>query len=561
MLEFRLMGAWRGLVGRLAAARSAIIRWARMPPAHPPGRRRFVIIQIDGLAHRTLLRALGQGRMRFTARLLERGQLRLARIPVGLPTSTPAFQAGIMYGGPIDVPAFEFLDKKSGEYLWFPRPWVSAQIEARHASGHRGIMEGGRTYGCIFGGGAADTVLTFARLLRPSPLWGHIGLRARVLPFLLLAAVSMKMLVLSVFDGLAWMGRTLRDFSLGRPVPSPKHWLARRFISGWLRELFTLSVTADIYAGVPALYVNFVDYDVPAHALGPEDRQAIRTLRYVDHSIREIWQAVRRVPELRYDVFVLSDHGQTASVPFEAVAGGLPVAEVILAALRPRDGAGERAGEPVVRQLAHPGAPSVWPFSPVWQHHVAYLEPRTRERNAVWAQGLCVVPAGPNVNVYLTEVEGHAPVEAIEHHYPGGLAHLSRHPGIGFLLAREATGPVCYYRGDVIRIPPPPGPTGCPLFDRPDRELVVQDLQTLLAMPSAGDIIVYGHYAQVGCVSFLGERGSHAGPSESELYGFVLAPPGVRFDFETVTGPRGLYPLFVGYQAVPEPVPEGECRR
>jgi hypothetical protein len=555
------MDAWRGLVRRLAALRSTFIRWARMPPSRRPGRRRFVIIQIDGLAHRTLLRALTQGRMRFTGRLLERGHLRMARIPVGLPTSTPAFQAGIMYGGPVDVPAFEYLDKRTGEYLWFPRPWVAEQIEARHAAGRRGIMEGGRTYGCVFGGGAADTVLTFARLLRPSPLWGHIGLRARVLPFLLLAWVSIKILVMSVFDGLAWMGQTLRDFSLGRPVPSPKRWLARWFISGWLRELFTLSVTADIYAGVPALYVNFVDYDVPAHALGPEDRRAIRTLRYVDRSIREIWQAVRRVPELEYDLFILSDHGQTASVPFETLSGGLPVADVILAAFRPAERAGEPAREPVVREVVHPAAPSLWPFSPMWQHNVAYLEPRTRERNAVWAQGLCVVPAGPNVNVYLTEVDGHALVETIERRYPGGLAHLSRHPGIGFLLAREAAGPVCYYRGEVIRIPPPPGPTGCPLFDRPDRELVVQDLKTLLAMPSAGDIIVYGHYAATGCVNFLGERGSHAGPSEAELYGFVLAPPAVSFDFETVTGPRALYPLFAGYQEAPEPVPEGEWRR
>jgi hypothetical protein len=49
-------------------------------------------------------------------------------------------------------------------------------------------------------------------------------------------------------------------------------------------------------------------------------------------------------------------------------------------------------------------------------------------------------------------------------------------------------------------------------------------------------------------VSFLGERGSHAGPSAEELYGVVLAPPHVTFDFAAVSGPRDLYPLFAGYQ-------------
>ncbi len=555
------MGAWLRLTRRVAAARDAVVRWARMPPSERPGRRRFVIVQIDGLAHETLLRALAQGRMRTTARLLRRGDLRLCRIPVGLPTSTPAFQAGVMYGGPVDIPAFEYVDKRTGEYLWFPRPWVSARVEALHAAGRRGIMEGGRAYGCIFGGGAADTVLTFAHLLRPSPRWGRIGFRARVLPFLLLAWVTVKMSVVTAFEALGWLARALRDFSLGRAVPSPKQWLIRLLISGWLRQLFTLSVTADVYAGVPALYVNFVDYDVPAHALGPEHRRALRALRYVDASIREIWQAVRRVRELGYDVFILSDHGQTASVPFETVAGPVPVAEAVLGAFRPATGPGAPPHGAVARELAHPAAPSLWPFAPAWQQHVAYLEPRARERNAVWAGALCVVPAGPNLNIYLTDVAGHAPVETIEARYPGALERLSRHPAIGVLLVRGARGPVCYYRGGVIRIPPPPGPTGCPLFDRPDRGLVVQGLEALLAMPSAGDVVAYGHYTAHGCVNFLGERGSHGGPSEAELYGFVLAPPDVKFDFEGVTGPTELYPLFIGYQDVPDTVQEGEWRR
>lgn len=547
MLESVLMRGWPGLGRRLAALGDRVIRWARMPPPEWPGRRRFVIVQIDGVSHAALLRALAHGRMPMVVRLLRRSELRLARVPVGLPTSTPTFQAGIMYGGPVDIPAFEFLDKRTGEYLWFPRPWVSARVEAAHAAGRRGIMQGGRTYGCIFGGSAADTVLTLAHLLRPSPLWGRIGFRARVFPFLLLGWVTLKMSAVTVLEALRWLGGALRSFSLGRSVASPKRLLIRLVISGWLRELFTLSVTADIYAGVPALYVNFVDYDVPAHALGPRHRAALRALRYVDASIRDIWRVIRRVPELGYDLFILSDHGQTPSLPFEAVAGPVPVAEAVLAAFRPMsDSPVPSAG--AFHEAVHPAAPPRWPFAAVWQQHLAYLEPRTRERNAVWAGSLCVVPAGPNLNIYLTDIPGHATVEVIEARYPGALDRLSRHPGIGFLLARGAQGAVCYYRGRALQIPPPLGPTGCPLFDRPDRALVVQGLETLLAMPSAGDVVVYGHYTPHGCVNFLGERGSHAGPTEAELYGFVMAPPHVEFDFEAVTGPTELYRLFIRYQ-------------
>jgi hypothetical protein len=527
-----------------------------MPHPGGPAVRRFVVVQICGLSHDLLGEALRRGRMPATARLLRRGRLRLHRVPASLPTSTPAFQAGLMYGGPVDIPAFEFLDKRSGEYMWFPRPWASAKVEAAHARGRRGIVQGGRTYGAIFGGGAADTVLTFAHLLRPEPIRGAIGLRARALPLLIFAWVVAKMSIVTLIQVLRLGGTAVRDFSLGTPVRSPVEPLTRLVVSGWLRELFTLGVTADIYAGVPALYVNFVDYDVTAHALGPYHPAGFRALRAVDASVNDIARVVARVPELRYDLFVLSDHGQIRSIPFEAVSGGLPIVDAVLAAFRPEeDGTAPalRAGRRAAGLPVDPPMP-FWPFAPAWQKHLAYVERRTWERNAVWVGDLCVVPAGPNVNVYLTHTPDRVLAEEIEARYPGALLRLAGHPGIGFVLTRDAGGPVCYYEQRVIRIPPPPGPSGCPVFDRPDRALVVRGLEDLLAMPSAGDVILYGHYTAVGCVSFLGERGSHAGPSEAEMYPFVMAPPDVEFDFDAVARPRDLHALFARYRERAAPV-------
>jgi hypothetical protein len=61
--------------------------------AEQPAPRWFLIVQIDGLAHTVLEKALSTGRMPTLARLLDREGFRLQRMPVGLPTSTPAFQA------------------------------------------------------------------------------------------------------------------------------------------------------------------------------------------------------------------------------------------------------------------------------------------------------------------------------------------------------------------------------------------------------------------------------------------------------------------------------------
>lgn len=549
---------WWSRAGRAVSdLLDGLARWARMPPCRETPARRFVVIQICGCAHEVVREAMERRRMPALARLVRQGALALHAVPSGLPTSTPAFQAGLMYGGPVDVPGFEFVDKRTGTYRWFPRPWDAAAVEAVHARPGTGIVRGGRTYGCVFGGGADDTVLTFAHVLRPHAFWGRMGFRALVVPFVVLLCLVAKMSVVTVWALLRWVGGALRDFSLGRRVPSLRRMMTGLMIGGWLRELFTLGVTADLYAGVPALYVNFVDYDVAAHELGPRHPAALRALRGVDRSIARLARVVERVPEHAYDLYVLSDHGQIRSVPFHVVAGGASVAEAVTACFGPaRDGSAaaprEAATVPFGREP--PGGGDVdpplplWPFTGSWQRNLATVEQRpVRERNAVWVGGLCIVPAGPNVNIYLTHTTARVLAEEIDARYPGVLDRLSRHPAIGFVLAQDARGPLCYYRGDVLRIPPPSGPTGCPVFDRPDRDVVVRGLQDLLAMPSSGDVILYGHYTAEGCVNFLDERGSHAGPSESELYAFVAAPPRVAFDFRAVMRARDLHPLFARY--------------
>src|SRR3972149_1643933 len=44
---------------------------------------------------------------------------------------------------------------------------------------------------------------------------------------------------------------------------------------------------------------------------------------------------VRRLPELRYDLYVLSDHGQAPTRPFTEVSGGVSIEGVVLAAFSP----------------------------------------------------------------------------------------------------------------------------------------------------------------------------------------------------------------------------------
>ena len=68
-----------------------------------------------------------------------------------------------------------------------------------------------------------------------------------------------------------------------------------------------------------------------------------------------------------------------------------------------------------------------------------------------------------------------------------------------------------------------------------------------MAMPSAGDLVIYGLESSQGHVSFVRETGAHAGPSADEMQTFIITPPGVSLPLP-ITHPVQLYPHFDRYQ-------------
>src|SRR5262245_3177542 len=157
------------------------------------GRRRLLIVQIDGLSRAVLEGALAERRMPFLRRALEHRTHRLEPMFVGMPTSTPAFQMAAMYGVRPDIPGFHFHDKRRRTDVYFPRTGNAAGVEDRQAAGRRGIVTGGSAYGCVFTGGAENNLLTFTMLKRPS----GAGLLRALSAAIVLGWVIAKSLVIS----------------------------------------------------------------------------------------------------------------------------------------------------------------------------------------------------------------------------------------------------------------------------------------------------------------------------------------------------------------------------
>jgi hypothetical protein len=523
-----------------------LIRRLRVGPPPRGDGRRFLIVQIDGLSGSVLERALAEGRMPFLARLLARGRHRLQPMAVGMPTSTPAFQMAVMYGVRPDIPAFHYHDKRRRADIYFPRGGDAAHVEAAQGAGRRGILQGGSTYGCVFTGGAANSLFSFAMIKRPT---GEGLLRAIsagvVLGWVLLKGTTVTAITLARAL-LAFIADPLRGQARGW------RWLAIKLgISVWLRDLFTLAVSRDLYQGAPAVYVNYLDYDVFAHAFGPRHRSALRALRRVDRSIHQLWRVLRRVPEHGYDLYILSDHGQAACRPFTRLTGGRPIERLLfedyleppgLRETRPGDSQGRRlrGGIKAFRSGRSAG---------LFQRFVNYLEadfPRLlgEVKQAHERGGVRVVAAGPNALVYWVDVEEPLMLAEIEARVPGLAEALSRSPGIGFVLVRTAEGPVCWWRGKGYLLSrEQPGP----FAGRSDLDLVLQGIRDLMAMRSAGDLVIYGIDAPGGNVSFVPELGAHAGPSADELHTFIISPTGAALP-EPITHPIQLYSHFIRYQ-------------
>jgi hypothetical protein len=445
-----------------------------------------------------------------------------------------------MYGVRPDIPGFHYYDRRGRRDVHFPRPGHAARVEHEQAAGQPGILAGGSAYGCVFTGGAANDLFSFARLTRPS---GR-GLLRALSPLVLVAWVVAKNGVRTLLELVRAMLRVVAD-----PVDGWRgwRWLTLQIgLSVWVRGFFTLAASRDLYAGRRAVYVNYLDYDVLAHAFGPESRAAVCALRRVDRSIRQLWRVVRRVPEHRYDLYILADHGQAPCRPFRDVTGGLRLERWLVEHL---------AGASVVTEAGGGGRSGLTAgildrrreSAGLIQHFLNYLDEdflRNRDPEVYERAGLRAIAAGPNAFLYVLDAPEPLDADALERRLPGVAEELSRNAGVGFVLARSPDGPVCFWRGKRHQLrDDDPGP----FAGRADVEVVLDGIAELMAMPSAGDLVIYGIDAPGGHVSFIRERGAHAGPSPEEMQTFVIRPPHVSMPLP-LRHPIRLYEHFIQYR-------------
>lgn len=536
----------------------------RLRPGPLESGRRLLLVQLDGVSRRRLEWAVSGGHMPFLARRLARGESGLASARGGVPASTPAFQAGLLYGVSPSVPGFVWYDRRSGREIRMDRASDAAAIEASLSERHRPLLEGGTSYFSIFSGGAALPHFCL------SGLAGDYGLEALTGGFSSWDALASALvhtvtaartagratheLALGLWQGAAW------SLTLGRLKHEPRFLLHRLLVGALMRELAVEGILIDVARGIPVVYCDLLGYDEFAHRRGPDAPEAVSQLRSMDLALAAIYAAAEAVPSLRYDVYVFSDHGHVATKPFESFTG-LSLPEYLALAdggvAVPRRLGGEEAVR-LAQTRAVRAALSSWP--------AALRGPLGRgldrlERGVIGhALGFArmdrvvTAEAGDLAHVYFTDERAPIDLEAVRRRHPGVLSALRESRAVGIVVARQGRRGVALARGEELDLDLPGDVARLP---HPDPALLAGYLADLVSLPHAGDLVVLGWRGEGQVpVAYAWEFGSHGGVAPEEIETFFVHPPGCALRFGDTVRPDALYRLFDEAYRTPRRAPD-----
>ncbi|MEN8108247.1 MAG: endonuclease/exonuclease/phosphatase family protein [Pseudomonadota bacterium] len=477
----------------------------------PPSSPGLVMVQIDGLSHTQLNRALEQGEMPFLRRLIKREHYRLHRMYAGVPAATASFQGELFYGVKAVVPGFNFLDSASGNLVRMFEPAAAASVERElEKKGEEPLLREGSSYANNYTGGAAEPHFCPASMgwgpsmRRANPLLVGFLVLSNAWSFVRLSALLLVEFILAIVDfvhGLFGGYDLIKELKF---VPT------RVAISILLRELVTIGTKIDAARGLPVIHLNFLGYDEQAHRRGPSSLFAHWTLKGIDDAIARIWRAAQRSAHRHYDVWVYSDHGQEEVKTYHALYGrsiedavsgvfaGLGINAGLATEQRPRGIQTQR-----VRQL---GGKRIQRLFPV-------IGPGRGEqdRGQVTVAGL-----GPVGFVYYDREPGAHTRDAIAR----SLATTAQVP-----LVLTADGPErATAWTDTGAYTLPRQNAEVLGHDHPFLEETTRDLIALCHHPDAGDFILCGWRAGATPCSFATENGAHGGAGPAETSAFVLLP-------------------------------------
>ena len=510
------------------------------PRTDEPG---MLVVQLDGVSAPVLRQAITSGAMPNVSRWLRSGDYRLREWHTGVPATTPAGQAVLLHGDCRQVPAFRWYEKDRGKVMAANRPSDAAEIEKRMSDGHGLLAHRGVSVSNLFSGDAPTRLLTMSDARLPSAKHG-------VATYAVARSGLARSLVVFVGEMVAEWYQSRRQ-RLRDVQPRVKRGgvfvLLRGVTTVILRDLNVSIVAEQMARGAPTIYVDFVDYDELAHHAGPSRPETMRMLDGLDR-VLGLFERIAGEVGRRYEIVLVSDHGQAQGSTFRQLAGATlhdTVAELVAA-----EPAGDDTALPIEpwgpANLLLTGAARsddliggatrglmrnhVDSARTPDQAEVSLGEDKMPSRSRDKSTDVLVVASGSLAHVYLTDEPGRVDRAQVERRYPKLIDGLARHAYVGAVLVRDG-GNLVVLGNDGWRVLDGSRAVGGqgadPLAVYGDR--AAADLEALETREHVGDLVLFGrHDPSLGDVAAFEELvGSHGGLGGLQTSALLVHPTAI----------------------------------
>jgi uncharacterized membrane protein YvlD (DUF360 family) len=522
----------------------------------------ILFLEIDGLAHDVLRRAITDGNAPNLSAWLRSGSHRLNRWETDWSSQTGACQAGLLHGSNEDMPAFRWWEKDRGAAIVTNHPRDAEEIERRHSDGRGLLHADGASRANILSGDAPHSMLTMSTALHRRRPIGKDYAAYFARPY---AAARTLVLALAEAGRERRAARAqVRDDVRPRIARSRSYAFVRAWATVVQRDLQVATVVGDALAGRPVVYTTFLAYDEVAHHSGIERADALAVLHDLDRQIARIAAACAEAPR-PYRLVVLSDHGQSQGETFRD-RYGQTLEDLVRSACEPDSLIASEAGDDDALSYLSAGLTEVARDDTVAARTVravtrdrladgaVTLDPDVRREVAQSHGGeppeLSVMASGCLGLITFPREPGRVSLERLEVLYPRLLPALRAHPGVGFILVRsERHGPIAigaagtrFLDSDRVEGEDPLAPFG------PN---AAGHLRRSDGFAHCPDLMVNSTYwAEFGEVAAFEELvGSHGGMGGIQSFPFVLHPSDLSWPEDEVIGAERVHRIFRGWLA------------
>jgi len=539
VLMATLLSLFTSVVGGAIASRSNTayrlmqVRRQRLRRTHAPvsGEPGLLCIQIDGLGHEVLRRAIADGVTPGLAALVRQTHT-LIPWHTDWSSQTGASQLGILHGSNHNVPAFRWYDKTNGKIDVFSNPRDNEDRELERAD-HPGLLAvDGASRGNLFTGGADDNVLVVSRM-HGARLGGGAGYSS----YFVDPSSALRTLIRMVAE----VQRELRQSwhqrraDIRPRVPRGGTYpFVRAFATVLATDVTVAAVVRDLIHGRSIIYADLIGYDEVSHHSGISRPETLKVLTKIDEEVQML-VAVLEQADRPYHVTILSDHGQSQGATF-LQRYGMSLEQLVLRLC------GESA-EVSSSVDQHAGAEGA-------EYAAASVRSPKSPETPAPEEGKPVVLGSGNLGlISFPSIPGRADIDAIESAHPGLLDALRAHPGIGFLLVtRVAGGSVVLGSDGTVDVTTGTVEGVDPLVDfGPD---ALEKIRRTDTFDNVADIMVGGAYwpETDEVAAFEEQVGSHGGMGGPQSTPFLLCPNVLPLPSGHVHGAEAVHAVLAGWR-------------